>query len=137
MAKREPSYTVSGVAIMLPFELERIVANTGVQRKRFRRIPVEVLSGATIEIGIMDVAHPCPFLSVDHDCTCYAFRPIDCRSFPLIPVFGAEGEVGFRLCVNCPSVDTFSEAYQSRVAAEWRALAPHLSADYRRFYNDL
>lgn len=137
MAERESAYTVSRVAIMLPFELERIVAHTGIERKRFRQVPVEVAFGTTIDIGIMDVEHPCPFLSVNYDCTCYAFRPVDCRSFPLIPTFGAGGEVGFRLDTNCPSAHTFSEAYQSRAKAGWRALAPYLSAEYRRIYSDL
>ncbi|MBC8445566.1 MAG: YkgJ family cysteine cluster protein [Chloroflexi bacterium] len=137
MATREPAYTVSHVAIMLPFEMEYIVARTGVHPARFRRTPAKIAPGVVVEIGSFDIEMPCPFLTDDFQCWGYAFRPMDCRSFPLVPVFGDGGELTFRLGTGCPSLDTFSPAYQARLKAAWRNLLPHLSADYRAVYNRL
>ena len=137
MATREPAYTVSHVAIMLPFEMEYIIARTGVDPARFRRTPAEIAPGVVVDIGSFDIEMPCPFLTDDFQCRGHAFRPLDCRSFPLVPVFGAGGELTFRLETGCPSLDTFSPAYQARLKAAWQDLLPHLSADYRTVYNRL
>ena len=137
MGTREPTYTVSGVAIMLPFELEYIAERTGMNLACFRRIPVAVAPGGVVEIGAMDIEMLCPFLTDDFRCSGYAFRPMDCRSFPMTPVFGTGGELTFRLASECPSLDTFSPDYQTRLKAVWREILPHLSADYRTFYNEL
>jgi Fe-S-cluster containining protein len=137
MATREPAYTVSHVAIMLPFEMEYIIEETGVDPARFRRTPAEIAPGVVVEIGSFDIERPCPFLTDDFQCRGRTFRPMDCRSFPLIPVFGAGGELTFRLEASCPSLDTFLPAYQMRLKAAWQELLPHLSADYRAAYNRL
>jgi len=137
MATREPAYTVSPVAIMLPFEMEYIIAQTGVDPARFRRTLAEIAPGVVVEIGSFDIEKPCPFLTGDFRCRGYDFRPLDCRSFPLTPVFGANGELTFRLGTGCPSLGTFSQAYQARLKTVWRELRPHLSADYRALYNRL
>jgi len=137
MATREPAYTVSHVVIMLPFEMEYVIAQTGVDAARFRRTPAEIAPGVVVEIGSCDVEMVCPFLTEDFRCWGYACRPMDCRSFPLVPVFGAGGELTFRLGAGCPSLDTFSPTYQAQLKAVWRELLPHLSADYRAVYNRL
>lgn len=137
MATREPAYTVSHVAIMLPFEMEYIIAQTGVAPARFRRTPAEIAPGIVVEIGSFDIEKPCPFLTGDFRCWGYACRPLDCRSFPLTPVFGANGKLTFRLGTGCPALGTFSLDYQARLKAVWRELLPHLSADYRALYNRL
>jgi Fe-S-cluster containining protein len=137
MAIREPAYIVSHVAIMLPFEMEYIVVHTGVDAARFRRTPVEIAPACVIEIGSFDVEMPCPFLTDDFRCWGYPFRPMDCRSFPLVPVLGADGGLAFRLEAGCPSLETFSPAYRTRLEAAWRELSPYLSVGYRALYNRL
>jgi Fe-S-cluster containining protein len=137
MATREPAYTVSHVVIMLPFEMEYIIAQTGVEPARFRQTAAELAPRVVVGIGSFDIERPCPFLTRDFQCWSRTFRPMDCRSFPLIPLFGAGGELTFRLEARCPSLDTFSPAYQMRLKAAWQELLPHLSADYRAVYNRL
>jgi Fe-S-cluster containining protein len=136
MAAREPAYTVSHVAILLPFEMEYIVARSGVDAARFRRTLVKVAPGCIIEIGSFDIEMPCPFLTGDFRCWGYEFRPLDCRSFPLVPVFAAGG-LAFRLEAACPSLETFAPAYRACLEAVWRKLSPHLSAGYRALYDRL
>lgn len=136
MATRGPAYTVSRVAILLPFEMEYIVAHTGVDAARFRCTPVEIAPGCVIEVGSFDVEMPCPFLTDDFFCWGYEFRPLDCRSFPLVPVF-ADGGLAFRLEAACPSLATFAPVYRERLKTVWRELLPHLSIEYRAWYNRL
>lgn len=137
MATQPPAYTVSHVMIMLPFEMEYILARTGVDPARLQRIPVEIAPGLIHDIGFANIETPCPFLTPDYRCRAYTFRPLDCRSFPLTPVFGPDGALDFRLAETCPSLDTFLPAYRERLKAIWRALLPYLSMGYRTLYNQL
>jgi len=137
MATQSPAYTVSHVAIMLPFEMEYILAQTDVDPGRRRRAPVEIAPGLVHAIGFATVETPCPFLTADFRCSAYPIRPLDCRSFPLTPVFGLDGALDFRLTATCPSLDTFSPTYQERLKTVWRDLLPHLSIAYRMLYNQL
>lgn len=137
MAAQPPAYTVSHVAIMLPFEMEYLQVKTGVAPARLQHIAVEIAPGLVHDVGFATVATPCPFLAADFRCNAYPFRPLDCRSFPLTPVFGPDSALDFRLTASCPSVDTFLPAYQERLKAIWRDLLPHLSIAYRMVYNQL
>jgi len=62
---------------------------------------------------------------------------MDCRSFPLIPVFGSDGSLGFRIDSNCPSQGTFAADYQDRMKSVWQDLLPHLPMAYRMLYKRL
>ncbi|HNT74414.1 MAG TPA: YkgJ family cysteine cluster protein [Anaerolineae bacterium] len=137
MATQPPAYTVSHVMIMLPFEMDYILAKTALDPARLRKISVEIAPGLVHEIGFANVATPCPFLTADFRCGAYRFRPLDCRSFPLTPVFGMDGALDFRLTTTCPSLDTFAHAYQEQLKTVWRDLLPHLSMAYREVYNQL
>jgi Fe-S-cluster containining protein len=125
------------VAIMLPFELEYLLSRTNIDASALQRAPVEIANGLTIEIGFVTSAIRCPFLTADYRCGIHDNRPMDCRSFPLIPVFGSDGSLGFRIDTDCPSESTFAVEYQDRMKSVWQDLLPHLPMAYRMVYNRL
>ena len=134
-ASEEP--TVSHVAIMLPFEMEYIMEHTGVDRACFTETLVEIAPGVLHPIGSFDLGRPCPFLNNRFQCNAYEHRPLDCRSFPLIPVFQEEKALSFRYGEGCPSLHTFLPEYQEQMKQVWYNVLPALSRDYRIVYRRL
>jgi len=137
MATKDAAYTVSHVAIMLPFEMEYILSKTDVDPARLRRASIDIQPGSPLDIGFVNIETPCPFLTEDFRCRAYAVRPMDCRSFPLVPVFGPENALTFRVDEACPSIDTFAPEYQEKLKTVWRDLLPHLPGSYRMLFNKL
>ena len=128
---------VGHVAIMLPFELEYILSKTNIDPEKLQHTQIEFSSDTTLNIGFMTCAVPCPFLTPDNQCGIYEFRPLDCRSFPLIPFFNEDGSIRFYVDEVCPSAITFSPAYAEELKQIWKALLPRLPMSYRSLYNDL
>ena len=128
---------VGHVAIFLPFELENIVSKTGIEPDQFQTAQIEFTPGTPIDIGFITNDLPCPFLREDHRCGIYEFRPLDCRSFPLIPVFQSDGGLNFRVDHACPSAKTHFPTHQEHLKDIWRGLLPRLPMNYRKLYNDL
>jgi len=131
------SKAVGHVAIMLPFEMEYILSKTGVSYTRLQHTRLELEPEIFIDIGFTTNSMPCPFLTTDEKCGIHEIRPLDCRSFPLIPVFSMEGTVNFRVDSECPSAVTFSSAYQTQFEKVWKELLPNLPMGYRTLYNQL
>ncbi len=137
IAMKDPAYAVGHVAIMLPFEMEYILPKTNVTPAQLRHASFELTSGISIDIGFVTSATPCPFLTTDYKCGIHNIRPLDCRSFPFIPVFNLDDTITFRVDTECPSVNTFSATYQARFKKVWEDLLPDLPMSYRMLYNQL
>lgn len=136
-AFKDPDYAIGHVAIMLPFEKEYILAKTHVTADQIQSTPVELAPGVNIEIGFITSATPCPFLANGYQCGIHEIRPLDCRSFPLIPVFNTDESLSFRTDQDCPSIHTFSESFQKMFKKIWSDLLPELPMSYRSVYNEL
>jgi len=128
---------VGHVAIMLPFEMEYIRSKTNINPSQFQYARIEFTPDTAINIGFMTSEVPCPFLTANNQCGIYNIRPLDCRSFPLIPVFNPEGTINFRVDKECPSAMTFSITYQTQLKKVWKELLPSLPMSYRMLYNQL
>jgi Fe-S-cluster containining protein len=137
IATRNPGYAVGHVAILLPFELEYILARTDLDATGIRRASFELEPGVSMDIGYILSPTPCPFLTADFRCGVHEVRPLDCRSFPLIPVFDPDGPLGFREDASCPSLETFAPAFVAHMRRVWEDLLPHLPMSYRLLYNRL
>jgi Fe-S-cluster containining protein len=122
---------------MLPFEMEYIFSKTHVEAKEIQHTPVELAPGITIDIGFITSAKPCPFLRDNHQCGIHEIRPLDCRSFPLIPEFNTDESLGFRVDKDCPSLHTFSNPYRDLLKNIWMGLLSKLPMNYRVLYNKL
>ncbi len=101
IASRELDYAVGHVAILLPFEMEYILSKINASSAQLQQAPLELAPGITIDVGFTTSATPCPFLADDYRCGIRDIRPLDCRSFPLIPVFSQDGGITFRLEDEC------------------------------------
>jgi len=137
MASRDPDYQVGHVAIMLPFEFEYLVARTGVASPAFQRAPLELTEDVSIDVGFITTDSRCPFLTADFRCGIHDIRPLDCRSFPVIPVFGADGTLTFRFDNDCPSLRTLATSHRESLMAAWRGILDYLPMTYRSLYNRL
>jgi len=136
-ASQNSSDAVGHVAIMLPFEMEYIASKTNAPAERLQQERIQFTHDTYLDIGFTTSSTPCPFLSDDNRCGIYDIRPLDCRSFPLIPAFDLEGDIGFRVDGECPSAITFSNANQMQLKAIWKELLPNLPMSYRIAYNQL
>ncbi|PLX80000.1 MAG: hypothetical protein C0616_09450 [Desulfuromonas sp.] len=136
-AIQDPAQAVGHVAIMLPFEREYLLAKTGIPQEKLQYAPLELSPDVNIGVGFITSAKPCPFLTADHGCSIHAIRPLDCRSFPLIPFFCSDGSIAFRVDIECPSAKTISAAFQARLMEIWRNLLPDMPMSYRMLYNKL
>ncbi len=128
---------IGHVAIMLPFEREYIIAQTGISPNLIQSIRIPFSNNNELDIGFITNDLPCPFLTKENHCAIYNIRPLDCRSFPLIPVFEEDGTLNFRVDNDCPSVITFSSSYRESFQYLWLELLPHLPMSYRMTFNDL
>ncbi|MFK5968543.1 MAG: YkgJ family cysteine cluster protein [Candidatus Marithrix sp.] len=138
IALKRSESAIGHVAIMLPFEMEYILSKTNVCSTQFQHASLKLASGfSIIDIGYITSAVPCPFLTYNNSCDIHNIRPLDCRSFPLIPIFNLDGTLTFRVDKECPSVNTFSATYQTRLKKIWEDLLPNLPMNYRILYNKL
>lgn len=136
-SERNCAEAIGHVAIMLPFEREHILAKTTIKPEQLHSTRIDFVNGTHIDIGYITSSRPCPFLSENNHCQIYDIRPLDCRSFPLIPVFQCDGTLTFRMDTECPSVDTFSLSYKHDFQELWHELLPHLPMNYRLLFNAL
>jgi Fe-S-cluster containining protein len=135
--KAKESTPVGHIAIMLPFEREYVLSKVDLNPDELESSLIEFTANTTIKIGIMTQAVPCPFLTSNHQCGIYDIRPLDCRSFPLIPIFNKDGSIQFRIENECPSAVTFSPSYEEELKVIWQKILPLLPMSYRLLYNDL
>jgi len=114
----------SPVVVLLPFEMEYLIEKTGVSRHVFRRWPLDLTPEITIEIGMLDLGKPCPFLSEKLQCTIHEHNPLDCRTFPLLPFQNLHRALDWELGANCPSVEYLNSTFVTVVKRVWADLYP-------------
>ncbi len=112
----------SPIVVFLPFEMEYMIERHGVAEDAFRRWPVEMEPGVVIDVGMFDLGKPCPFLKPDCACGIYSDRPVDCQTFPLLPLLDAAGQMVWSYGQECPCRPAFHPAYDDQVRAMWADL---------------
>jgi Fe-S-cluster containining protein len=129
-----PVEIASPVVVLLPFELEYLIEKTGVSRSNFRMWPTAMTPELTIEIGMLDLGKPCPFLSEKLQCLIHAHNPLDCRTFPLLPYQDANGNLEWLLGENCPSLSLLSPRFQNAVQRVWQDIYPYIPKEWWELY---
>ena len=124
MRKMQPNQLASPVVVLLPFEMEYTIEKTGVSRDVFRRWPLALTPDVTIEIGMLDLGKPCPFLGEKLQCTIHEHNPLDCRTFPLLPFQDLRGDLAWELGQNCPSLSLLNPNFVAVVKRVWTELYP-------------
>lgn len=122
MRAMEPGEIPSTVVMLLPFEMEYLIATLGISADIFRRWPLDLAPGITIAIGMLDLGKPCPFLSDALHCKIHFHKPLDCRTFPLLPFRDLRGNLDWQLGENCPSVDSLTPNFAEVVKGIWQDL---------------
>ncbi len=134
MRAMEPSEIPSTVVVLLPFEMEYLIAILGISPDIFRRWPLELAPGVTIAIGILDLGKPCPFLSEALHCKIHFHKPLDCRTYPLLPFRDARGNLDWQLGENCPSLDSLTPTFVEAIKHIWRDLYPSIPQSWWDLY---
>ena len=138
MTDKPPGYAVAGqIVILLPFELEYLLSTTNATRDQFGTMQIEILPDTPLDIGIINNQSLCPYLSSNNQCGIYLNRPFDCRSFPLVPIFGIQEKIRFEVEATCPSSSTLSSPFQLQMKKLWTEIQDVLPISYQQLYNDL
>ena len=116
----------SPIVVLLPFEMEYLIEKTGVSKELFRRWPLALSPEVTIEVGMLDLGKPCPFLKDNLQCSIHEHNPLDCRTFHLLPVLDYRGSLEWELGENCPSLNFINPKFVEAVKDVWQDLMPHL-----------
>jgi len=108
---------------LLPFEAEFIVQrleHTGM------RVSLEEVK------GIAGCQH-CPFFQ-SRRCAIHPHRPVDCRTYPMVPVFAADS-ITFSVSGVCPRRAGMDEPFVQLMAGVWEHLAPRLPEAWKQVFN--
>ncbi len=124
----------SPVVVLLPFEMEYLIEKTGISREVFRRWPLALTPEITIEIGMLDLGKPCPFLTDKMQCGIHEHNPLDCRTFPLLPFQNHREELEWELGGNCPSLMFLNPTFVTVVKRVWHDIHPHLPQSWWDIY---
>lgn len=116
----------SPVVVLLPFEMEFLIEKTGASPDLFRHWPLELTPELTIDVGVLDLGKPCPFLKENMQCGIHEHNPLDCRTFPLLPSLDLDGALTWDLAGDCPSLSFLNPDFADSVRDIWADLAPHL-----------
>jgi Fe-S-cluster containining protein len=130
-------------AYFLPLEEEYIAGRLGLGPDAFPPVkahegPVNAMVSITTQ-GL--VPRHCPFDEMKdgfHNCTIHGVRPMDCRSFPVFPIYHPdkpEEEMAFYAADYCPVHQNLPQAFLERIVSAWRLLAPRLPDWWWREYN--
>ncbi|MEW6685968.1 MAG: hypothetical protein AB1393_07165 [Candidatus Edwardsbacteria bacterium] len=118
------------LVVFLPYEMEYINEKIKATENKFT---LKEIDGFIY--GTMPDTVPCPFLS-GKECSIRAFRPFDCRSFPLLPRFHLDKKgMEFFLIDYCPLKDKLSKEFIKRIIKAWKLLEPELPLVWKKFYN--
>lgn len=134
MRKMDPGRIASSVVVLLPFEMEFLTGYKAASNGAFRRWPIELAPSLTVEIGMMDLGKPCPFLQPDFHCAIYNRKPVDCQTFPVLPYLDASGQLAWDVEKSCPSLDTLNPAFVQQIQEIWIELNAHLPAAWWALY---
>jgi len=108
---------------LLPFEDEYI-------QRRLARAGVTV-SLETVR-GIAG-CRQCPFFQ-GHRCAIHLHRPVDCRTYPMVPVF-SESKIRYSVSGVCPIRAGMDQPFIRLMTRVWSRLAPSLSAAWKSEYD--
>jgi Fe-S-cluster containining protein len=134
MREMETSEIISPVVVLLPFEMEYLIKKTGISGDVFRRWPITMTPELSIEVGMLDLGKPCPFLSKNLQCSIHAHNPLDCRTFPLLPFQDLDGNLAWQLGENCPSLSLLSPKFVEAVKRVWCDLFPFTPKGWWELY---
>lgn len=134
MRSMPADHIASPVVVLLPFEMEYLIEKTGVSRAVFRRWPLDLTPEATIEIGMLDLGKPCPFLTEKLQCSIHEHNPLDCRTFPLLPRQNHREELEWELSENCPSLQFLNPAFVAVIKRVWQDIYLHLPQSWWDLY---
>ncbi len=124
------------VVLFLPFEMEYIIEKTGISADAFRRWPIRMVDGSLLEVGMFDLGKPCPFLGSNRRCSIYLERPLDCQSFPLLPVLDPNGQLVWKDGQACPSLALFDPAAREELQHIWIELKKALPGEWWVLYHE-
>ncbi len=118
--------------MLLPGESELIAGDP-------RESPVS----GRILLRVLDAAHAsdeaCPLqCSSCKSCRIYESRPIDCRSFPVVPTLALDGD-DVHVTVSrtyCPIADKLPDGFIDAVRRAWQTLSPFLDDNWKQSFND-
>lgn len=116
--------------VLLPAEAELIASSLPVLNKHDAGRALAAASGSTED---------CPMrCTACSSCHIYENRPLDCRSFPVVPEFSEDGnDVNVRISRKyCPIADKLPPGFVDSVRRVWQSLAPYLPADWKHYYNN-
>lgn len=122
LRSKKPHEVTSSIVVLLPFEMEYLIEKTGASRDSFRRWPLALTPDVTIEIGMFDLGKVCPFLTENLQCSIYEFYPLDCRTYPLLPVLNDHRELEWELSTTCPSRLLLNPKFGETVKGIWQEL---------------
>jgi hypothetical protein len=125
----------SHVVVLLPFEMEYLIEKVGASLDSFRLWPVKMAPGVVIDVGMFDLGRLCPFLQPNSLCGIYGDRPVDCQTFPLLPVLNQSGQLDWTYGQNCPSLPTLSPLSDQAVWAVWVELYAVLPKSWWALYD--
>lgn len=117
-----PEDIASPAVVLLPFEMEYLIGKNRLRPEVFRRWPVEIKPGVTIQVGMFDLGRPCPFLKPELSCGIYRDRPVDCQTFPLLPYLDGAGQLAWTYALQCPSLALLNPALDHAVRDLWAEL---------------
>jgi len=116
----------SPVVVLLPFEMEYLIEKTGASKTLFRRWPLAFAPEVTIDIGMLDLGRPCPFLTDTLQCSIHEHNPLDCRTYPLLPSSNGSDVLKWELGENCPSLMHLNPKFARAIKNIWQELMPSL-----------
>jgi Fe-S-cluster containining protein len=125
----------SAVVVLLPFEMEYLIERTGVSVDAFRRWPVEMAPGTVIKVSMFDLGKPCLFLQPDFRCGIYEKRPVDCQTFPLLPVLDPSDRLFWGYGEQCPSLVLLNPAFEKQIKRIWADLCRVLPKGWWDLYH--
>jgi len=111
-------------AYFLPFEDEFIQRKLKLSKNPFKKIKNKEWINSMVSIEEKGpVEKHCPF-SVNQFCTIHEVRPMDCRSFPIIPYF--DKSLKFFVAEYCPLKGKVPKNFVKMMKKAWRILFPYV-----------
>jgi len=124
----------------LPFEAEFIEMRTGrdiIGNADIWKIEMPFSKHLAHSVGLKDEFRLCPFFNAEKRCDIYENRPLDCRSFPAMPVFPENG-IDFEFESYCPALEYASSSqlkdHTLLHKAIWGRVAEILPKSWKIFY---